>query len=122
MNAWYNFLEQARAMTADFSGYWVQHPWSNIAVICWLFTSVMCCVAVLCRSVRDTVLERVALGAICLGSLGRAFFVFGRGRVEVDEVWVAVALAFYCLALWWKYFWVIPRRPDYRPPHKMPRY
>lgn len=91
---------------------------ANFAAFCWLFVGISAIVADFTGYVRKTIIECVALAIISLGSFSRAYYVFTRHEIPADGLWIAVALAFYCVAMWYKMLWVVPRRPDYKPPRK----
>lgn len=97
---------------------WARHPWHNIESFCWLFVAWSAAIADFNGFVRKTVAECIALALISLGAFSRAYYTFVLVDVPTDTLWMSVALAFYCLTLWYKYLFVIPRRPDYKPPRK----
>lgn len=103
------------------SRWWTQ-PLVNLSSFCWLFVGCSAIVADFVGYVRKTVWECVALGLVSMGCFSRAFYVFVRQETDRDALWISVALALYCLTMWYKYIHVIPNRPDYKPPPKSPVY
>ena len=91
---------------------------ANFTALCWLFVGISAIVAEFAGYVRKTVAECIALGVISLGAFSRAYYVYMRQEILPDGFWIAVALAFYCLTMWYKMLWVVPHRPDYKPPRK----
>lgn len=99
------------------SRWWTQ-PLVNLSCFCWLFVGCSAAIADFVGYVRKTVPECVALAIVSMGAFSRAFYVFHRARIDNDALWISIGLALYCLSLWYKYIFVIPRRPDYQPPRK----
>ena len=91
---------------------------SFLSSACWFFIGVTALVASFNDMVRKTVMECVALGGVSLGAFSRSYYVYMRHETDPDALWISIALALYCLAMWYKMMWVIPHRPDYKPPPK----
>lgn len=100
---------------AQFAAYFINPPWADLAIIGWLIVGITTTVAVFAPRVRDTVLERICLAAIAIGAISRAIFIYVRSEVPSDGAWTAITLGIYCIVLWWKYCYVIPRRKDFKP-------
>lgn len=102
--------------------HWASHGESDLAALAIFFVGCCCVFAMFYHSIRDTVLERIAFAFIALGAFSRAIYIFSVGEIPLDGAWLCYALAFYCAVIIWKHIYVIPRRPDYKPPEQMPHY
>jgi len=91
---------------------------THLSAFCWFFVSITALIASFSGYVRKTIMEVVALAGVSLGSISRAYYVFIRETIQPDALWISIALALYCLAMWHKMLWVVPHRPDYKPPKK----
>lgn len=91
---------------------------SFLSSACWFFVGISSIVASFSGMLRKTVIECVALGGVSLGAFSRSYYVFQRQETQPDALWISIALAAYCLAMWYKMMWVVPHRPDYEPPPK----
>ena len=91
---------------------------THLSAACWFFVGITALVASFTGYVRKTVMEVVALAGVSLGAFSRAYYVFVRHTIQPDALWISIALALYCLAMWHKMLFVVPNRPDYRPPRK----
>ncbi|HEX8549912.1 MAG TPA: hypothetical protein VF681_00015 [Abditibacteriaceae bacterium] len=89
---------------------YVEHPYVAVAAVAWFIVGCLSTWAIFSPRVRDTTLERVALTGIAFGSFSRVFFVLGRGEIPWDGVLTSVSIAFYCIVIWHKNKYVIPKR------------
>jgi hypothetical protein len=105
-----------REWLSQFLAYIVeQAPWAWLSVAGGLIVGISTTVAVFAPRVRDTLLERICLASISIGAYSRAIFIYVNAEVPVDGAWTAITLGIYCLVIWWKYCYVIPRRKDFKP-------
>ncbi len=74
-----------------------------ISVACWFIASMGAAVAVFSRRIEDTVTERIGLAAISVGTFGTGCRIIKQGWVTDGGMFLAVALAFYVCALFWKH-------------------
>lgn len=102
--------------------YFMDGKWPVFTSLCLGFVGVCALAAIIKNIFRDTVLERICIAGISMGCMSRAWYVYHVNDVPADFVWLAAFLALYCIALIIKHVWVIPNRPDYKPPDQMPRY
>jgi hypothetical protein len=88
----------------------VDHWWIIFGALAWFMIMGFATWATFSSSIRDTVMERIALAVIAITAASRGFFIVERGEVPLDGVLAPMAIAFYCVVIWYKHRFIIPRR------------
>jgi len=73
--------------------------WAVLAFVCWLVVAGGAGLAVFCKSIEDTVLERIGLSAVCLTATGAACRIFIAGWASAGDAALAASAAFYVAAV-----------------------
>lgn len=69
--------------------------WAVLAFVCWLIVAGGAALAILSRSVKDTMLERIGLASISLTATGAGCRILLAGWASAGDAALAVSAAFY---------------------------
>jgi hypothetical protein len=78
-------------------------PWFSI--LCLVVVMVACIVGIITLVFYDTFLQRVAMGAVCLGALVKVLHLAQAETADPASAFVYFGLAVYALATGIKYWW-----------------
>lgn len=83
--------------------YYVVTMAAALAALCWAVVGLGSLVAVVSPRINDTLSERVALSVVSIGAFGTSWRVVRSGEITDGGLWIALALAGYVAALFWKH-------------------
>jgi len=69
--------------------------WAVLAFVCWLIVAGGTALAVLSKSIKDTLLERIGLALVGMTATGAACRIFLAGWASAGDAALAVSAAFY---------------------------